>query len=615
MKRLQRYLSIVLTLVLIVGLMPQMTLTAKAAKPTLKTSVKMLVGSAKNLSFTTNGYKIISVESESDDETVADVQPYKTKIKLFAFEAGKATIKTVIRAKKGNVTKKFTLKTKVTVPEMKIDIDRPSLTEGEYTSVRLYNVYKKADIVYYSSNDAVATVNNNGVVVAGSTIGSATITAKVILPGNALYDGGPEELETTVKVTGLKNKDVSTQAELENVLRSGASGKITFTTSASGRIIIPNGTYSGVTLVVNAPNATIENYGVFKTITLTDCNSNNWYERARGNNIVVASTRPVRLNFNFGYDVASVTFSGNCNGTNYVDLSAGNLGNLNVTGATSVNMSVKGSSIVSKISLNPAAVLSTSNSFALNVAGNAAIGTIEAYDMGGSISIGATDNARISDISVNRNNRVAGYKTSFTLTSAGGSYVTTATIGSALVNASITENGSSQITNIRINDGATVSVSGNSTREMFLDLNNDTNNATRVTLNTSRVRIECGRNITPTTVIINKSGQPVNALCYDSRGVRYNQTITSIVDNRLNQRILSVTRLSANSIQITLDYADTTLTRNNFSVYSNTYVNVDSVTYAAGGKTYVIYLNSNIYDDTNYTVQISGIDTNLFKNI
>ncbi len=615
MKHLKRGIAVFLAFVMVFGLMPGMSFKSEAAaKPTLSTSAKILVGAAKTFTINKNGYKILSVESLSTEETVADVVPYKNKIKIFAFDAGRATIKTVIRAKKGNTTKNFTIKTRVTVPEMKATLDRTSLTEGEYTQVRLSNVNSKARISYSSSNTAVATVNNNGVVIAGSTIGTATITATVELGANALSDGDTFDVQATVSVTGLANKTVSTQVELENILRSGGASKVTLSTSAGGRITIPNGTYSKVALVVSAPNATIENYGVFKSVTIADSNSNNWYERAKGNNITVTSPRAVKLNLNLGYDVSSITFAGNATGTSSVDLTAGVLGNLNVTGATSVNLSVKGSSAVSKISLSPDSVLSTSNTLGINVAGTSAIGTIEATDMGGTLSIGTTDSARVTSVNINRNNRYSGSRTYVNVTSAGNSSVSVVTVSSNYVTGTFTENGSSQIGTVRITDGADVTVAGNSSRETFIDLNSDVNNSTRVTLNTSKVRIECANGLAVTTVILNKSGQTVNALAYDSRGIRYSQAIASMVDNRPTQSIKSVTRLSLTSIQVNLAYADYNLTRNNFTVYSSTYNTVNSASYTNGGKSYILNLNSYVYDETNYTIQITGIDTNNFKN-
>jgi hypothetical protein len=53
---------------------------------------------------------------------------------------------------------------------------------------------------------------------------------------------------------------------------------------------IPRGDYSGLELVVDAPNTTIDNNGVFKKITILALKDQGWNEFAKGNTLLVCTS-------------------------------------------------------------------------------------------------------------------------------------------------------------------------------------------------------------------------------------------------------------------------------------------------------------------------------------
>ena len=108
--------------------------------------------------------------------------------------------------------------------------------------------------------------------------GKATITATTL-------SGKTDKV--TIQVID-KEGLVSTQEQLESLLGSGV-GLITLKTNAKAKFTIPEGNYSKQTLVVDAPNADIENKGVFKSVEIKNIKSDTWIEQAVGNTLVITA--------------------------------------------------------------------------------------------------------------------------------------------------------------------------------------------------------------------------------------------------------------------------------------------------------------------------------------
>lgn len=84
---------------------------------------------------------------------------------------------------------------------------------------------------------------------------------------------------------------VSTQQKLLAVLEKQPS-EVTFQTSRKTTVIIPKGEYKNTTLIVDAPNATIENAAVYKEIKIKAIATDTWVEKsAIGNRINVVAKK------------------------------------------------------------------------------------------------------------------------------------------------------------------------------------------------------------------------------------------------------------------------------------------------------------------------------------
>lgn len=91
------------------------------------------------------------------------------------------------------------------------------------------------------------------------------------------------------------NTIVSTQQELLAALKKQPS-EVTFKTDSDGTVIIQGGEYKETTLIVDAPNATIENAAVYKEIKIKAIGSHTWVEKsAIANRINVVAPEIVHI--------------------------------------------------------------------------------------------------------------------------------------------------------------------------------------------------------------------------------------------------------------------------------------------------------------------------------
>lgn len=105
------------------------------------------------------------------------------------------------------------------------------------------------------------------------------------------------------------NVQVSTQADLEAVLKNPSVTSITLDTTAAASFNIPSGQYANVDLTVNAPNADVVNNAKFKSVTVKAISSQIWTEKAAGNSFCVEALK-ARFIVDTGASVAGITITG-----------------------------------------------------------------------------------------------------------------------------------------------------------------------------------------------------------------------------------------------------------------------------------------------------------------
>lgn len=113
----------------------------------------------------------------------------------------------------------------------------------------------------------------------------------------------PSVPETRTDVT------VGTQAELNEALVNQDYTKITLQTNETGVFSVPSGGHADVDFIVNAPNADVENYAVFRSVTIQDIKENTWKEHAKGNFIKILDEK-TGIVIDAAASVKEITYAG-----------------------------------------------------------------------------------------------------------------------------------------------------------------------------------------------------------------------------------------------------------------------------------------------------------------
>ncbi|NLD49500.1 MAG: hypothetical protein GX660_20300, partial [Clostridiaceae bacterium] len=224
---------------------------------------------------------------ESSDKKVASVN--KDGV-VKALNTGSTTITCKI---KSGISSKI-LEAKVVVqkpsrkPAEKVDINNKiqSMAVGETYELNCTYTPKDAlDFVNWTSSDtSVAKVDENGVVTALKN-GNVTIKATTV----------NKSRKDEVKIKVSPEVEVASQKELDKALEAGKGSTILINSKKDIKLTIPEGDYSGQELVVDAPKASINNYGVFKKVTIRALKDHNWHEYAEGNTINVYDSSKITV--------------------------------------------------------------------------------------------------------------------------------------------------------------------------------------------------------------------------------------------------------------------------------------------------------------------------------
>lgn len=182
-----------------------------------------------------------------------------------------------------------------------------TLQVGQKKTLKVKNAGKKAVLKWSSNKKSIATVSKKGVVKAVKA-GNAVVTCKVTTKnGKTTKLTCKVAVKKTAKVTSLT---VGSQKELEKALKNKNVTKITVATQGAVTFTVPQGDYSKVELVINAPNADVVNNGKFKSIDIQAIKPNTYRENAKGNVITVSATGDARVIVETGATVEKIMVSG-----------------------------------------------------------------------------------------------------------------------------------------------------------------------------------------------------------------------------------------------------------------------------------------------------------------
>lgn len=121
----------------------------------------------------------------------------------------------------------------------------------------------------------------------------------------------------------------------------GKHATLTLSTKESGKIVIGENDYSTIDLVIDAPNITFENRGIFRSITIKSGMPLFTEKSAIENNILVDSKAQIKILVDATAQVRSVTYSSDCDKKAELDV-YGKISSVYIKGATPVSMSLNG---------------------------------------------------------------------------------------------------------------------------------------------------------------------------------------------------------------------------------------------------------------------------------
>lgn len=265
--------------------------------------------------------------------------------------------------------------------KVKLSATKATIKVGAKKTVTIKGV-KKANVkkLTLKSSSKAATVKKNSNVkftVTGKKAGKATITAKVSLK-KAVAKKKSYSLKyvATVKATAITEKTVTKFADLESAIKtvSVAGGKVTINSDESGAFVIDAGDYSNVDLIVNAPNADVENSATFNTITIKAIKASTWTEKGTGNDFTISATTSTRIVAAAGSSISSIVYENSGAGVTNTLEALGAIADISINGGSNVNINASGA--------------------------GAKIDTIEVNDKDAKVAVAADLTATVSQITV-----------------------------------------------------------------------------------------------------------------------------------------------------------------------------------------------------------------------
>ena len=152
------------------------------------------------------------------------------------------------------------------------------------------------------NESAVVTVKNNtkGYTVPvkrGNITRNVSKGTQVLKPSTATSQGGSTGGGYWGGGSGItvNKKQAKNQAELDKWLKDSSVTQITIVSSeadADKKITINSGSYRNIDLIVDAPEKTIVNEAVFKSVEIKDIAAETWTEKARGNTLKISAPNP-----------------------------------------------------------------------------------------------------------------------------------------------------------------------------------------------------------------------------------------------------------------------------------------------------------------------------------
>lgn len=326
---------------------PSLSLVVGSAAVSNPATVQPANATNKAVTYSSSAPSVASVDS------VGQITPKAAgtaTITAKTADGGKtATCKVTVTAKAIAVTGVSFAKSSLTLTAGDTAVSNPAIVAPS-------NATNKA-VTYKSADESIATVDSNGLVTP-KAIGETIITAKTA-------DGGKTATCTVVVKKG--GITVSSAADLKKALDNGASySRITFDSKKSESITLDTDSdLTDTELVINAPNATIDNKVKYKSVSIDAIAANTYTEHANNSIAVAAETSHIVIAQN-----AVATVNAKPEVKSLVLENSGRVNKLTVGTAGKVNIKQRSESVQAVISIEVTARATIETNATLDVTAN-----------------------------------------------------------------------------------------------------------------------------------------------------------------------------------------------------------------------------------------------------
>ena len=228
---------------------------------------------------------ITEITCTSSDESRASVDNEERTVN--GIKNGTVTISVTAKDEYGNQAEgEIDLRVGTTVTGLELGNEEISMLSGD-EKVLTYTVLPAnanvKQVSFTSANDEIATVDESGLIKAISP-GETHITVET-------RDGAHQKVCNVVVAEPNEDniKTVSDQESLNAALEEEQLQVLKIAGEGEMNLTLGEGSFPNVLLIIQAPNAHIENYGVFQSIRIEAIGSNTFVEHAAGNEIYYAA--------------------------------------------------------------------------------------------------------------------------------------------------------------------------------------------------------------------------------------------------------------------------------------------------------------------------------------
>lgn len=347
-----------------------------------------------------------------------------------------------------------------------------------------------------------------------------------------------------------------------------------------------------VELVVNAPNATITNYGKFKTITIQAIAGDTWVEKGDGNSIIAAGNTPLHIVVDTLKSLASLIFKGTSVTANRVEVKSGTVGAIQVQSSVPVNITAEGTAKVNAVTVEAAADVS------VQAKGTSEVAKVSVEAAGADVDVTASEASMVGSVEVTEkaasaDGTEAAKQTKVDIKAEGTAEIGTVSTAAANAPVSVVSDGESKVSTVKVTGNAEATVSGDSKNVTTLDVTGAAEQA-KVAVKTDTVKVETAEGVKTDDIVQNTSGKELDMTTKNADGTTTETTLNTDAGSSGDSGSSSSSSISSypssGSTQVSVTRVEITGTPKVGDTISATVTYSDNTTTEKDGTTYAWYV-------------------------